>query len=59
MIEAYRSVVGRGLTDLAQLALARKTQVGVFFTDQLAVFPLSSILRIDCRAVDGLIASAL
>ena len=29
------------------------------FTDHLAAFPLSSILRIDCRAVDGLIALAL
>ena len=59
LIEAYRRVVGRGPADLEQLSLARKAQTGVFFTDHLAAFPLSSILRIDCRAVDGLIASAL
>ena len=51
--------MGRGPVDLEQLALARKAQTGVFFTDHLAAFPLSSILRIDCREVDGLIASAL
>ena len=34
-------------------------QLCVLFTDHFAVFPLSSILRIDCRAVDGLIALAL
>ena len=32
---------------------------GVVLTDYLAAFPLLSILRIDCRAVDKPIASAL
>ena len=38
LIEAYRRVVGRGPADLEQLALARKAQTGVFFTDHLAAF---------------------
>ncbi|MEJ6610590.1 MAG: hypothetical protein QNL63_12905, partial [Paracoccaceae bacterium] len=42
-----------------QLALARQAQIGGLFTDHLVAFPLSSILRIDCRTVDGLIASDL
>lgn len=32
---------------------------GVVLTDYLTAIPLSSILHIDCRAVDGFIASAL
>ena len=59
LIEAYWRVVGRGPGDVEQFALALKTQIGVFFTDHHAAFPLSSILRIDCRAVDGLIDLAL
>jgi hypothetical protein len=59
LIEAYWRVVSRGPGDVEQFALALKTQIGVFFTDHHAAFPLSSTLRIDCWAMDGLIASAL
>ena len=59
LIKADRRVIDRGSADLEQLALARQAQIGGLFTDHLVAFPLSSILRIDCRAVDGLIASAL
>ena len=52
-------VIDRRTADLEQLALACQAQIGGLFTDHLAAFPLSSILRIDCRAVDGLIALAL
>ena len=52
-------VLDRRTADREKLALARQAQIGGLFTDHLAAFRLSSILRIDCRAVDGLIALAL
>ena len=52
-------VIDRRTADLEQFTLTRQAQLCVLFTDHLAAFPLSSILRIDCRAVDGLIALAL
>ena len=58
-IKADRCVINRGAANPEQSALARQAQVSILFTDHLAAFPLSSILRIDCRAVDGLIALAL
>jgi hypothetical protein len=59
LIKADRRLVDRQTADLEQLALARQAQIGGLFTDHLVAFPLSSILRIDCRAAGGLIASAL
>ena len=59
LIKADWRVLDRRTADLEQLALARQAQIGGLFTDHLVAFPLSSILRIDCRAVGGLIASAL
>ena len=59
LIKADWRVLDRRTADLEQLALALQAQIGGLFTDHLAAFPLSSILRIDCRAVDGLIASDL
>ena len=58
-IKANWRVLDRRTADREQLALARQAQIGGLFTDHLAAFRLSSILRIDCRAVDGLIALAL
>ena len=52
-------VIDRRTADLEQFTLTRQAQLCALFTDRLAAFPLSSILRIDCRAVDGLIALAL
>ena len=52
-------VLDRRTADREKLALVRQAQIGGLFTDHLAAFRLSSILRIDCRAVDGLIALAL
>jgi hypothetical protein len=58
-IKADGRVIDRRKADLEQFTLTRQAQLRVLFTDHLAAFPLSSILRIDCRAVDGLSASAL
>ena len=58
-IKANWRVLDRRTADREKLALARQDQIGGLFTDHLAAFRLSSILRIDCRAVDGLIALAL
>ena len=59
LIKADRRVIDRRTADRKKLVLARQAQIGGLFTDHLVAFPLSSILRIDCRAVDGLIALAL
>ena len=58
-IKTDRRVIDQGVASLEQLVLTRQAQVGVLFADHLAAFPLSSILRIDCRAVDGHITPAL
>ncbi len=59
LIKADGRVINRGSADLEQLALARQAQIGVLFADHVTAFRLASILRIDCWAVGGLIASAL
>ena len=59
LIKADRRVIDRRTADRKKLVLARQAQIGGLFTDHFVAFPLSSILRIDCRAVDGLIASDL
>ena len=58
-IKTDRRVIDQGVASLEQLALTRQAQVRVLFADHLAAFPLSSILRIDCRAVGGHITPAL
>ena len=51
-------VIDRRTADLEQFTPTRQAQLCVLFMDHFAAFPLSSILRIDCRAMDGLIALA-
>jgi len=52
-------VIDRRTADLEQFKLTRQAQLCILFANYLAAFPLSSILRIDCQAVDGLIALAV
>ena len=59
LIKADGCVINRGSADLEQFALVRQAQIGVLLVDHVTAFRLASILRIDCWAVGGLIASAL
>jgi hypothetical protein len=52
-------VIDQRTASLEQFTLKRQAQLCTLFADHLAAFPLSSILSIGCRAVDGLIILAL